>query len=80
MKEQLLEDWKYNEQTDAWVFGEYNNGGGVFKDTSLKNKGHECWTGNAVLGLSIVNIGDCRSKGQAQLRVEAQLSEMRRNQ
>ncbi len=77
MKERLLEDWKYNKQTDAWVFGQNNNGGGVFQDLSFKNQGHECWTGNAVLGNKVVNVGDCRSKSQAQLRVEAQLAEMK---
>lgn len=80
MKDKLLEDWKYNEQTDAWVFGKDSDGGGVFKDSSLKNRGHECWTGNAVFGSNVVNVGDFNSRGQAQLMVESKLAEMRRNQ
>lgn len=72
-----MKNWTYNKDTDAWVFGESNHGGGVFLDKPVSKKNEkEVWTGNAVANGVISNIGDCKSRGQAMSKVEAEFNRM----
>lgn len=77
-----MKEWTYNRDTDAWNFGSSNDGGAVFLDRPLskKNSGSlqdQVWTGNAVYGDSVNNIGDCTSKEEAIAKVEAEYDRMR---
>jgi len=72
-----MKSWTYNPQTDAWVFGTSHDGGGVFLDTPMtKTKKKEVWTGNAVFGDEIHNVGDFNRKGLEMVAVEEEYQEM----
>ena len=73
-------NWQYNKESDAFVFGDRNNGGGVFQDLQQDVDG-KSWYGNSVVDdiIGIVMVGPFSTKEEAQNAVKENFTR-RKNQ
>lgn len=66
--------WAWNSETDSYVFGTQDDGGAVWSQYNELI----VWTGNAVYGLHVVNVGDWETREKAMEEVIAQLELMKK--